>query len=56
MNSNKGLVSNQQLPGRIVSKAEFNHLFNGNNNPQHASYFITEDDKKSRALFTLWPA
>lgn len=56
MNSNKGLVSNQQLPGRIVSKAEFNHFVSGKgDNTQHASYFITEDDKKSRALYTLWP-
>jgi hypothetical protein len=32
MNSKKGLVSNQSLQGRIVSKAEFNHYVHSNDN------------------------
>jgi hypothetical protein len=57
MNNHKGLVSKQPLPGRIVSKAEFNHFRLGNSQEklQHASYFIVKDDKKARTLFALWP-
>ena len=61
MNKTKGLTSSQQLPGRIVSKAEFNHFRvagwdAGTYGLQTSQYFITEDPEKKRTLLTLWPA
>lgn len=43
MNSEKGLTSKQNLPGRVLSKAEFNHF--GEDGVQHASYFVAADEK-----------
>ena len=48
MNKSKGLTSSQQLPGRIISKAEFNHFRVANWDAstyglQNSQYFITEN-------------
>jgi len=60
MNKSKGLTSSQHLPGRVISKAEFNHFRVANWDAstyglQNSQYFITENaDNKQRTLSTLW--
>ncbi len=48
MNKSKGLTSSQHLPGRVISKAEFNHFRVANWDAstyglQNSQYFITEN-------------